>query len=200
MKNTTVDLKFSVGIRHQMFNNEVRKRRLELGLTQEQLAIRIGSNKSLLSQIETFKRYPSETEATLLSNILGSDKTKLFPEWLRELRGVRSVVTEHLVTERLLDHPEINYLPGENGIEQFEDTLREQEQTQRIEKLREALDTISEKEQRVLKLRYGLEDGKERTLTEVGEVLGISGSRIRQIEQKAFRRLKHPSRHLKEVS
>ncbi|MEM1574192.1 MAG: sigma-70 family RNA polymerase sigma factor [Candidatus Methanomethylicaceae archaeon] len=62
------------------------------------------------------------------------------------------------------------------------------------ENLEAMLDTLSEKEKGVLKLRYGLEDGKERTLEEVGKLYGVTRERIRQIEAKALRRLRHPSR------
>ncbi|MEN2984645.1 MAG: sigma-70 family RNA polymerase sigma factor [Dictyoglomaceae bacterium] len=60
-----------------------------------------------------------------------------------------------------------------------------------IEKI---LNTLSEREIEILKLRYGLEDGQERTLEEVGKIFGVTRERIRQIEKKAFRRLKHPTK------
>ena len=62
------------------------------------------------------------------------------------------------------------------------------------EQLNEVLGTLTEREQKVLKLRFGLKDGKTRTLEEVGEVFGITRERIRQIEAKALRKLRHPSR------
>ena len=57
-----------------------------------------------------------------------------------------------------------------------------------------ALGTLTEREQRVLRLRFGLEDGRARTLEEVGRALGVTRERIRQIEAKALRTLRHPSR------
>ncbi|MBE6573523.1 MAG: RNA polymerase sigma factor RpoD [Ruminococcaceae bacterium] len=62
------------------------------------------------------------------------------------------------------------------------------------EQLFEVLDTLSSREARVLKLRYGLEDGRSRTLEEVGKEFNITRERIRQIEAKALRKLRHPSR------
>ena len=62
------------------------------------------------------------------------------------------------------------------------------------EALLEVMDTLTEREQRVLKLRFGLEDGRTRTLEEVGKEFNVTRERIRQIEAKALRKLRHPSR------
>ena len=63
--------------------------------------------------------------------------------------------------------------------------------------LEEVLDTLTEREKKVLSLRFGLEDGRGRTLEEVGKEFGVTRERIRQIEAKALRKLKHPSRSKK---
>lgn len=60
--------------------------------------------------------------------------------------------------------------------------------------LDEVLDTLSPREKRVLQLRFGIEDGKQRTLEEVGKEFGVTRERIRQIEAKAIRKLRHPTR------
>jgi RNA polymerase primary sigma factor len=63
--------------------------------------------------------------------------------------------------------------------------------------LDEVLSTLSDREAKVLKLRFGLEGTKPLTLEEVGKVFGVTRERIRQIEAKALRKLKHPSRRRK---
>lgn len=63
--------------------------------------------------------------------------------------------------------------------------------------LREVLDTLSEREKKVLILRFGLDDGRPRTLEEVGKEFNVTRERIRQIEAKALRKLRHPSRSKK---
>lgn len=63
--------------------------------------------------------------------------------------------------------------------------------------LDEVLETLSERESKVLSLRFGLDGGQPRTLEEVGKVFGVTRERIRQIEAKALRKLKHPSRRRK---
>ena len=65
------------------------------------------------------------------------------------------------------------------------------------EQLDEVLGTLTEREQKVLKLRFGLEDGRARTLEEVGKQFKVTRERIRQIEAKALRKLRHPSRSRK---
>ena len=65
------------------------------------------------------------------------------------------------------------------------------------EQLEEVLDTLTEREERVLRLRFGLDDGRARTLEEVGQNFGVTRERIRQIEAKALRKLRHPSRSRK---
>lgn len=62
------------------------------------------------------------------------------------------------------------------------------------EQIAVVLDTLNEREQKVLKLRFGLEDGRSRTLEEVGKEFDVTRERIRQIEAKALRKLRHPSR------
>ena len=65
------------------------------------------------------------------------------------------------------------------------------------EQLNEVLDTLTDREQKVLRLRFGLDDGRARTLEEVGKKFNVTRERIRQIEAKALRKLRHPSRSRK---
>ena len=65
------------------------------------------------------------------------------------------------------------------------------------EQLMEVMDTLSDREKKVLMLRFGLEDGRPRTLEEVGKEFNVTRERIRQIEAKALRKLRHPSRSKK---
>lgn len=78
----------------------------------------------------------------------------------------------------------------DQGLQPEEQATRELLKAQ----LYEVLDGLSPREKRVLQLRFGLEDGKQRTLEEVGKEFGVTRERIRQIEAKAIRKLKHPTR------
>ena len=65
------------------------------------------------------------------------------------------------------------------------------------EQLMDVLSTLTPREEKVLKLRFGIEDGRTRTLEEVGKECNVTRERIRQIEAKALRKLRHPSRSKK---
>ena len=63
--------------------------------------------------------------------------------------------------------------------------------------LDQVLETLTDREEKVLRMRFGLLDGRSRTLEEVGREFGVTRERIRQIEAKALRKLRHPSRSKK---
>ena len=63
--------------------------------------------------------------------------------------------------------------------------------------LNDVLKTLTEREEKVLRLRFGIDDGQSLTLEEVGKIFGVTRERIRQIESKSLRKLKHPSRSKK---
>ena len=65
------------------------------------------------------------------------------------------------------------------------------------EQLNDVMKTLTPREAKVLRLRFGLDDGKSRTLEEVGKQFNVTRERIRQIEAKALRKLRHPSRSKK---
>ena len=72
--------------------------------------------------------------------------------------------------------------------------IHEVEQNNLREKIDEVLTDLSDQEQQVLRMRFGLDDAKTKTLEEIGKVFGVTRERIRQIEAKAIRKLRHPSR------
>ena len=92
---------------------------------------------------------------------------------------------------------------GDEGAAQFGDFIEDSEAVVAVEKvaftllqeqLRSVLDTLSEREAGVMRLRYGLGDGRPRTLDDIGKVYGVTRERIRQIESKTMSKLRHPSR------
>ena len=88
------------------------------------------------------------------------------------------------------------YIEEQEFIEDKDATSPEQHASYEMlkEQLEEVLDTLTDREENVLRLRFGLDDGRTRTLEEVGRVFGVTRERIRQIEAKALRKLRHPSR------
>ena len=82
------------------------------------------------------------------------------------------------------------FIPDEAGPSPFESASQELLKGH----IGEVLDTLNPRERKVLELRFGLKDGRSRTLEEVGKEFGVTRERIRQIEAKALRKLRHPSR------
>jgi len=87
----------------------------------------------------------------------------------------------------------VDFIPDESVASPVEETNRELLR----EQMRDILESLSERERNVLALRFGLEDGESRTLEEVGQQFGVTRERIRQIEAKALRKLRHPTRSRK---
>ncbi len=87
----------------------------------------------------------------------------------------------------------VDFIPDETLASPVDETNRELLR----EQMRDILSSLSERERAVLALRFGLEDGESRTLEEVGQQFGVTRERIRQIEAKALRKLRHPTRSRK---
>jgi len=87
----------------------------------------------------------------------------------------------------------VDFIPDDSLASPVEETNRELLR----EQMRDILGSLSERERHVLMLRFGLEDGEARTLEEVGQQFGVTRERIRQIEAKALRKLRHPTRSRK---
>ena len=90
-----------------------------------------------------------------------------------------------------MDTPLMEFIPDEENLDEKISFILLREQ------LDEALRTLTPREKNVLRLRFGLEDGKERTLEDVGKIFNVTRERIRQIEAKALRKLRHPARSKK---
>ena len=131
-------------------------------------------------------------------------------EKIRSYPAADVIATMDTHSENYMDTQEGKYLPvphcirGSDGWKiraEIEDLLKGarifEKPTFGSMQLAEELKTLTEREEKVLKLRFGLEDGRGRTLEEVGKLFDVTRERIRQIEAKALRKLRHPSRSKK---
>jgi RNA polymerase sigma factor (sigma-70 family) len=107
------------------------------------------------------------------------------------------------LSEYILNVTSLNMFVGEDQESELIEFIKNEEQLlveEQVEALAlrkdifELLDTLSEREKNVLILRFGLKDNFPRTLEEVGLIFGVTRERIRQIQEKALRKLRHPSR------
>ncbi len=115
-----------------------------------------------------------------------SKKRKVLP---KDTKSKEESLLREILGEDLNDPPRAIKISNPRRVEASRQLLREQ--------LEEILTSLSPREGRVLQLRYGLKDGKSHTQEEVGKKFGVTAERIRQIEVKALRKLRHPSRSRK---
>ncbi|MDO9580398.1 MAG: sigma-70 family RNA polymerase sigma factor [Bacteroidales bacterium] len=166
----------------------------EQGWTQVQVASWAGMKVVRLSHIENLRVIPTWEEMDNLAGVLGQFTEVLFPESL--LRAVNEGVFNHRIRELAepqvvaLDRDTLKALPFVSDDYLVDAVMRNSLK----EKVKVVLDTLTPREQRVLQLRFGLKDGRSRTLEEVGKGFNVTRNRIQQIEAKALRKLRHPSR------
>ncbi|WP_434716723.1 RNA polymerase sigma factor RpoD [Lacticaseibacillus paracasei] len=111
-----------------------------------------------------------------------------------KVREILKIAQEPVSLETLIGEEDDSHLG--DFIEDQDATSPEDHASYELlkEQLESVLDTLTDREENVLRLRFGLDDGRTRTLEEVGKVFGVTRERIRQIEAKALRKLRHPSR------
>jgi RNA polymerase primary sigma factor len=114
-----------------------------------------------------------------------------------KVREIMKIAQEPISLETPIGEEEDSYLG--DFVEDHEAQAPPEEATFALlrEQLDDVLNTLTEREKRVLRLRFGLDDGRARTLEEVGQKFGVTRERIRQIEAKTLRKLRHPSRSKK---
>jgi len=135
---------------------------------------------------QQFGRDPSAKE---IGDIMG-----MSPEKVREAIKVAQLpISLELPMGEDADSQLGDLIPDRNAIQPIESASKQLLK----EQINEVLGSLTPREQRVLQLRFGLEDGRSRTLEEVGKEFNVTRERIRQIEAKALRKLRHPSRSRK---
>ena len=138
-------------------------------------------------------------EQRILSQELGQDPT---PEQIAErmnltpdkVREILKIAQEPISLEMPIGEEDDSHLGDFIEDEVIENPVEYTTSIVLKEQLNKVLDTLTDREANVLRLRFGLDDGKMRTLEDVGKVFDVTRERIRQIEAKAIRKLRHPSR------
>lgn len=172
--------------------------------------IRQSITRAIADQARTI-RIPVHMVETM--NRVNRTSRRLLQEYGREPTPEEIAVTMNLPVERILEVSKISQEPvsletpiGEEEDSHLGDFIQDEHvpvpseeaaHTLLREQLEEVMDTLSDREQKVLALRFGLEDGKQHTLEEVGRDFQVTRERIRQIEAKALRKLRHPTRSRK---
>jgi len=116
---------------------------------------------------------------------------------IQKIREILKIAQEPVSLETPIGEEEDSHLGDFIPDEDASEPAEAASYTLLKEQLIDVLDTLTPREEKVLKLRFGLEDGRTRTLEEVGQEFNVTRERIRQIEAKALRKLRHPSRSKK---
>ena len=144
--------------------------------------------KTITSLTQTFGREPNNEELAV-----AMDTT------VDKIRSYFKIMQEPLSMDIKVGDDEDSSLKDFIKDDNSESPIHKSWKKNLVETLDEVLDSLEEKEAEVLRLRFGLEDGVSKTLEEVGKMFGVTRERIRQIEAKALRKLRHPSRSQKLV-
>ena len=136
--------------------------------------------------VQELSREPSPEEVAAKMNIT-----------VEKVQEIQKIAQEPISLEQPVGEEEDSslgdFVPDTSALDPYEYTAK----SALREELDSALATLTPREERVLRLRFGLLDGRARTLEEVGKEFGVTRERIRQIESKAIKKLKHPSRSKK---
>lgn len=116
---------------------------------------------------------------------------------LERVREIQKIAQEPVSLETPIGEEEDSHLGDFIQDDHIPVPVEQATATLLKEQIDEVLDTLTDRERNVLRLRFGLDDGRSRTLEEVGKEFKVTRERIRQIEAKALRKLRHPSRSKK---
>jgi len=172
--------------------------------------IRQALTRAIADQARTI-RIPVHMVETI--NRLLKTSRRLAQEYGREPTSTEIAKEMEISSEKVREIVKVSQLPislespiGEEGDSPLGNSIEDRNALPPVdaaskqllkEQIEDVLDTLTPREQRVLQLRFGLEDGRSRTLEEVGKEFNVTRERIRQIEAKALRKLRHPSRSRK---
>ncbi|MFW6138967.1 MAG: RNA polymerase sigma factor RpoD [Spirochaetota bacterium] len=146
-------------------------------------------NKVIKESRQLMQMYGREPTTEEIAERLGWSASRV--------KGIRSVARDPISLETPIGDDEETLLGDFIEDRESDNPATKTSYTLLQELINEVLDTLPEKEQKVLRMRFGLDDGYSHTLEEVGYVFNVTRERIRQIEAKALRRLKHPTRSKK---
>lgn len=156
--------------------------RHESGVTKKDLGELVGVSQALISEYEVRRAVSDPTTAKRIADVFCREVEEVFPDADISLEVPMSSVG--LVPEQIVH---------DKQQDSFDEVC---EYHLRVD-VDDVLRSLTHRERRVIQLRFGLDDDRERSLNETGEMFGVSGVRIRQIELKALRKLRHPSRSKK---
>ena len=182
------------------FNAKMRKARERKKLTQKELGFRSGIGSASICAYENLRAWPDGNKARAICDVLGrTDVDEIFPIWMSEfLKPRKTDFNIYINVDRVaLEAPELLELPDSIEVNKktMEESVEKNVDNNLLRKdLSKVMETLNDRERKILELRFGLVDNNPHTLEQVGRKFGVNRERIRQVEAKALRKLRHPSR------
>ena len=134
--------------------------------------------------------------AALEVEVLENNRKRRNKAWL-DFHNAQLLIKSDFTRQTNIEHLPIIYYNCRAAYELTKTRDEDWKICSSLKEIEKVLQTLTPREEKVIRLRFGLEDGKSRTLEEVGQMFGVTRERIRQIEAKALRKLRHPSRSRK---
>lgn len=186
---------FQFGLHKRVYNYNMKIAREAKGLTMRQLAEKAACDLNTLYLIQAFKQYPKEELKQRIAIVLEVPIDIIFPEDIKGLR-IHSRKTIDDCTITLSEVKEIgSILDRDSILQEWEDDVIARVDAQKYlpDTINKIVSTLTEREQSVIRMRYGLDGTNPMRLEEIGKLFGKSRNRISQIEQKALRKMRHPT-------
>ena len=186
---------FGIRLEARLKNAALVRAREQIKLPAVEVAKEIGIPYNSYLFYESMKKYPSKEAQEKICNFYRKRgvfllEEDVFPEELKQITSKKYKIEREIPRHKLISLNDVSQrlLPYAKDIEK---TVYEQ---QMDEELDNVLKTLTEREEKVIRLKFGFDDGYPRTLEEIGQIFNVTPERIRQIESKALRKLRHPSR------
>lgn len=173
---------FTVGIKARPYNYVMREARKRKGLTQAEVGLLVGLPTQYIGDIELMKVRPSINEGGEIADALEVERTLLFPDWLDQPL-LHQTIVDALDRAVTLDRQQVADAPDLAADVVFSELHSS---------LEAALDTLTQRQAKVIRLRFGWGGAEKQTLAQIARDVGFTQERVRQVESKALRKLRHP--------
>lgn len=139
---------------------------------------------------------PEEICRTLGISIIEYNQLKFYIQNFKKISSLNKIIGDDNGDS---DSELIDFIPSSSGLNASLSSLENETENKFLkdqlrDDIEEVLSTLTQREQKILRLRFGLDDGRDRTLEEIGREFNVTRERIRQIEERVLRKLRHPSR------
>lgn len=171
-----------IGVKVQLFNRRMRKRREASNMSQADLAEQCGINKTTISEIELLKRAPSFEQMNVIASALCDEPEHMFPEQMRSLKVSPKIVPEfYLAVDGIRL---VSAIDPERDLEALERLIAAREV------IKPLLDLLTPRERYAIDMSFGLDDGSPATLESIGREMLVSAERVRQLLEQALEKLR----------